>query len=76
MFRSTGISAKCAWQKYKGNWLSTPTKSEVETEADSDLIVAASETSIVMVEGEMNEVSDSDMIGSYHVLHTKRLSNK
>jgi len=40
-----------------------PTKSELESEGtDIDLIVASSETSIVMVEGEMKEVSEADMI--------------
>lgn len=40
-----------------------PTKSELESEGtDIDLIVASSETSIVMVEGEMKEVSEADMV--------------
>ncbi len=55
--------------KIKGQLVINPTKSEVETEADIDLIVAASDTSIVMVEGEMNEVSETDMIEAIMFAH-------
>lgn len=47
--------------KINGELKINPTKSEVE-KAEIDLIVASSATSIVMVEGEMNEVSEEDMI--------------
>ncbi len=39
------------------------------TNADIDLIVAASEQSIVMVEGEMNEVSETDMVEAIMFAH-------
>ncbi len=48
--------------KINGELVINPTKSAIESGADIDLIVASSETSIVMVEGEMNEVSEADMV--------------
>lgn len=46
-----------------GKLVINPSKSEVEKEStDINLIVAASATSIVMVEGEMKEVSESEMV--------------
>lgn len=49
--------------RINGQLVINPTKSEVESEGtDINLIVAASATSIVMVEGEMKEVSESEMV--------------
>lgn len=49
--------------KINGNLVINPSKSELESEGTTiDLIVASSETSIVMVEGEMSEVSEEEMI--------------
>lgn len=48
--------------KVNGQLVINPTKSVVDAGVDIDLIVAASATSIVMVEGEMNEVSEADMV--------------
>lgn len=48
--------------KVNGELVINPTKAVVDANPDINLIVAASETSIVMVEGEMNEVSETDMI--------------
>lgn len=47
--------------KIDGNLVINPNKTDNER-ADIDLIVAASATSVVMVEGEMNEVSEADMV--------------
>lgn len=49
--------------KINGQLVINPTKSELESEGTTiDLIVASSATSIVMVEGEMNEVSEAEMV--------------
>jgi polyribonucleotide nucleotidyltransferase len=48
--------------RINGQLVINPSISEMATGADIDLIVASSATSIVMVEGEMNEVSESDMV--------------
>lgn len=54
--------------KIDGQLVINPSKSAVEN-ADIDLIVAASEQSIVMVEGEMNEVSEADMVEAIMFAH-------
>lgn len=48
--------------KVNGQLVINPNKATVDAGMDIDLIVAASEQSIVMVEGEMNEVSEADMV--------------
>ena len=48
--------------KIGGKLIINPSISEVKSGADIDLIVAASAESIIMVEGEMNEVSEADMV--------------
>ncbi|MFN8286475.1 MAG: polyribonucleotide nucleotidyltransferase [Chitinophagales bacterium] len=49
--------------KIDGKLMINPTKSELESEACTiDLIVASSATSVVMVEGEMKEVSEDEMV--------------
>lgn len=53
-----------------GKFVINPFKSDLESEAtDIDLIVAATATSIVMVEGEMNEVSEADMLEAIVFAH-------
>ncbi|MBK8657600.1 MAG: polyribonucleotide nucleotidyltransferase [Bacteroidetes bacterium] len=54
--------------KIDGKLVINPTKSDVER-ADIDLIVAGSEKSIVMVEGEMNEVSEAEMVEAIMFAH-------
>ncbi len=51
-----------------GKFLVNPDMQEVER-ADLDLIVAATESDILMVEGEMKEVQESDMIEAIKVAH-------
>ncbi len=48
--------------KVDGKLVINPKKDVVDAGVDIDLIVAASAESIVMVEGEMNEVSETDMV--------------
>ncbi len=54
--------------KINGELRINPDLSELE-EAELDLMVAATKKSIVMVEGEMNEVSEADMIEAIKFAH-------
>ncbi len=47
--------------KIDGQLVINPNKTDLER-ADIDLIVASSATSVVMVEGEMNEISEAEMV--------------
>ena len=51
-----------------GQFLINPTKLELEA-TDIDLIVAASEQSIIMVEGEMHEVQEEEMLAAIKFAH-------
>lgn len=51
-----------------GQFCINPTPSTLE-QSDMDLIVAASEESIIMVEGEMNEVQEEDMLSAMQFAH-------
>ena len=51
-----------------GNWIVNPTPSQMEQSA-IDLIVAATAENIMMVEGEMNEVSEAIMLEGIKVAH-------
>ncbi len=54
--------------RINGNFVVNPAKSDLEM-ADIDLMVAATEKNIVMVEGEMNEVSEQEMVEGIKVAH-------
>jgi len=54
--------------RLNGEFIVNPTISETE-EADIELIVAASIDNIMMVEGEMKEVSEADMLEAIKVAH-------
>src|SRR5688572_11964872 len=54
--------------KINGQLVINPNKTDVET-ADIDLMVAGSGESVVMVEGEMNEVSETDMVEAIMFAH-------
>ncbi|MBP6731671.1 MAG: polyribonucleotide nucleotidyltransferase [Chitinophagales bacterium] len=54
--------------KIDGQLVINPTKTDNER-AEIDLMVAASEQSIVMVEGEMNEVSETEMVEAIMFAH-------
>ena len=51
-----------------GNWIINPTPSQMEQSA-IDLIVAATAENIMMVEGEMSEVSEATMLEGIKVAH-------
>ena len=54
--------------KHEGEFKVNPSKA-VADEADLDIIVAASIDNILMVEGEMNEVSEAEMLEAMKVAH-------
>ncbi|MFZ4558919.1 MAG: polyribonucleotide nucleotidyltransferase [Saprospiraceae bacterium] len=54
--------------RINGEYRVNPNKSELAG-ADLDFIVAATEENIIMVEGEANECSESDMLGAIQVAH-------
>jgi polyribonucleotide nucleotidyltransferase len=54
--------------RVEGKFLINPKPSEIAV-ADIDLIVGASYDNIIMVEGEMNEVSEADMLEALKVAH-------
>ncbi|KPL14284.1 MAG: polynucleotide phosphorylase [Bacteroides sp. SM23_62] len=54
--------------RISGAFMINPTFKQLE-EADLDIIVGATEENILMVEGEMNEVSEKDMLGAIQFAH-------
>ena len=54
--------------KINGEWIINPTYEERET-SDIDLIIAGSEDSIVMVEGESKEISEDEMVAALEFGH-------
>jgi polyribonucleotide nucleotidyltransferase len=54
--------------RINGNYIINPTIEQMK-ESDIDMIIAASEKDIVMVEGEMKEVSEADMLGAIKFAH-------
>ncbi|MBX2903212.1 MAG: polyribonucleotide nucleotidyltransferase [Chitinophagales bacterium] len=56
--------------RINGQLVINPKKSEVESEvADIDMIVAATAENILMVEGEMKEISETDMVEAISFAH-------
>ena len=51
-----------------GEFIINPTRKQLEN-SDIDLMVGASESSVMMVEGEMKEVSEADMVAAIKVAH-------
>ena len=54
--------------RVNGSFVINPTYAQLE-EADIDMMIAGSMDSIVMVEGEMNEVSEEEMVGAIEAAH-------
>ncbi len=54
--------------RVNGAFVINPTYAQLE-EADMDMMIAGSMDSIVMVEGEMNEVSEEEMVGAIEAAH-------
>ena len=54
--------------RINGEYVVNPTFAQLE-QADMDIMVGATEENIMMVEGEMNEVSEQDLIGALKAAH-------
>ncbi|NEQ50434.1 MAG: polyribonucleotide nucleotidyltransferase [Leptolyngbya sp. SIO3F4] len=54
--------------RIEGNWVINPTLAELET-SDVDMIIAGTESHIVMVEGEMLEISEEEMVEAILFAH-------
>jgi polyribonucleotide nucleotidyltransferase len=56
--------------RHDGKWMVNPNKDTIESAAtDINIIVAATAKSIVMVEGEMKEVSEAEMVEAISLAH-------
>ena len=60
--------SECRVARVNGEYVINPTTEQMK-EADMDLMVGATKDNIMMVEGEMNEVSEQDLIGALMAAH-------
>lgn len=60
--------SECRVARVNGEYVINPTTEQIK-EADMDLMVGATKDNIMMVEGEMNEVSEQDLIGALKAAH-------
>lgn len=60
--------SECRVARVNGEYVINPTTEHMK-EADMDLMVGATKDNIMMVEGEMNEVSEQDLIGALKAAH-------
>ncbi|SUB93740.1 Polyribonucleotide nucleotidyltransferase [Porphyromonas macacae] len=63
-----GLSVKCVWCVWMASLSLTPTFEQL-AKADMDLMVGATIDNIMMVEGEMDEVQESEMLEAIRVAH-------
>ena len=63
-----GPISECRVARINGGFIINPSSEQLE-DADIDLMVGASKDSVAMVEGEMNEVSEEDMIEAIKIGH-------
>ncbi|MEC7646461.1 MAG: polyribonucleotide nucleotidyltransferase [Bacteroidota bacterium] len=63
-----GPISECRVARIDGKFIINPSSSDLAN-ADIDLMVGASQDSVAMVEGEMNEVSESEMIEAIKIAH-------
>ena len=63
-----GPISECRVARIDGKYKINPSSTELEN-ADMDLMIGASADSVAMVEGEMNEVSESEMIEAIKIGH-------
>lgn len=62
--------SECRVSRIDGNWVVNPSKSQLESEGqDIDIMVAATKESVVMVEGEMKEISEAEMLEAIKIAH-------
>ena len=60
--------SECRVARVNGEYVINPTTEQMK-EADMDLMVGATKDNIMMVEGEMKEVSEQDLIGALKAAH-------
>ena len=60
--------SECRVARVNGEYVINPTTEQMK-EADMDLVVGATKDNIMMVEGEMDEVSEQDLIGALKAAH-------
>ena len=60
--------SECRVARVNGEYVINPTTEQMK-EADMDLMVGATKDNILRVEGEMNEVSEQDLIGALKAAH-------
>ncbi len=60
--------SECRVARINGEYVINPTFEQMK-EADLDIMVACTKDNLMMVEGEMNEVSEQDLIGALKVAH-------
>ena len=60
--------SECRVARINGEYVINPTFEQMK-EADLDIMVACSKDNLMMVEGEMNEVSEQDLIGALKAAH-------
>ena len=60
--------SECRVARVNGEYVINPMMEQMK-EADMDLMVGATKDNIMMVEGEMNEVSEQDLIGALKAAH-------
>ena len=60
--------SECRVARVDGEYVINPTTEQMKN-ADMDLMVGATKDNIMMVEGEMNEVSEQDLIGALKAAH-------
>ncbi|MCB9174253.1 MAG: polyribonucleotide nucleotidyltransferase [Flavobacteriales bacterium] len=65
-----GPTSEVRIAKVEGNWVINPTPAQMAL-SDMDMIVAATMDNIMMVEGEMKEVSEAEMLEAIKVAHTE-----
>ena len=63
-----GPISECRVARIDGQYVINPTFQQLE-KADMDLMVGATEENIMMVEGEMKEVSEQDLLGALKAAH-------
>lgn len=62
--------SECRVGRIAGEWVINPTFSQM-ADADIDIMVAATYDNIMMVEGEMKEVSEAEMLEAIKIAHTE-----
>ncbi len=60
--------SECRVGRVEGQFIINPTRAQLET-SDIDMVIGASEDSVMMVEGEMGEISEEEMVEAIKFAH-------